>query len=74
MLGELFEAPVRSTGLALTGGLATALIGGTAPLMAQMLVRATHMEALPGIYVAVIAGVALVALRGWPETAFTDLD
>jgi MFS transporter, MHS family, proline/betaine transporter len=29
MLGELFAVPVRSTGFALTAGLATAIIGGT---------------------------------------------
>ena len=70
MLGELFAVPVRSTGFALTAGLATALIGGTAPLVAQLLVTLVDLEAAPGIYVAVMAGLALIALRSWPETAF----
>jgi MHS family proline/betaine transporter-like MFS transporter len=73
MLGELFAVPVRSTGFALTAGLATALIGGTAPLVAQLLVTLVDLEAAPGIYVAVMAGLALIALRSWPETAFKEL-
>jgi MHS family proline/betaine transporter-like MFS transporter len=74
MLGELFAAPMRSTGVALTGGLATAIVGGTAPWIEQMLVNAVASDAAPGIYVAGIAGLALVALRSWPETASSDLD
>jgi MFS transporter, MHS family, proline/betaine transporter len=73
MLGELFTVPVRSTGFALTAGLATALIGGTAPLVDQLLVVFVDLEAGPGIYVAVMASLALVALRRWPETAFREL-
>jgi MFS transporter, MHS family, proline/betaine transporter len=65
--------PVRSTGFALTAGLATVLIGGTAPLVAQLLVTLVDLEAAPGIYVAVMAGLALIALRSWPETAFREL-
>jgi hypothetical protein len=68
-----FAVPVRSTGFALTAGLATALIGGTAPLVAQLLVTLVDLEAAPGIYVAVMAGLALIALRSWPETAFREL-
>jgi MFS transporter, MHS family, proline/betaine transporter len=64
---------VRSTGFALTAGLATVLIGGTAPLVAQLLVTLVDLEAAPGIYVAVMAGLALIALRSWPETAFREL-
>ncbi len=74
MLGEAFPAPVRSTGVALTAGIATALIGGTAPWIAQILVRVTAAEAAPGVYVAAIGSLALVALWRWPETAFRDLD
>ena len=73
MLAEAFPAPVRSTGVALTAGIATALIGGTAPWIAQILVTATGAEAAPGVYVAAIGGLALVALWRWPETAFRNL-
>ena len=48
MLGEAFPAPVRSTGVALTAGIATALIGGTAPWIAQILVSVTAVAAAPG--------------------------
>jgi MHS family proline/betaine transporter-like MFS transporter len=64
---------VRSTGVALTAGIATALIGGTAPLIAQILVRVTAAEAAPGVYVAAVGSLALVALWRWPETAFRTL-
>jgi MFS transporter, MHS family, proline/betaine transporter len=74
MLGELFAAPIRSTGVAMTAGLATAIVGGTAPWIDQILVNTVASDAAPGIYVAGIAGLALVALRSWPETAFGDLD
>jgi MHS family proline/betaine transporter-like MFS transporter len=73
MLCEAFPAPVRSTGVALTAGIATALIGGTAPWIAQILVRVTAAEAAPGVYVAAIGSLALGALWRWPETAFRKL-
>ena len=41
MLGEAFPAPMRSTGVALTAGVATALVGGTAPWIDQILVGVT---------------------------------
>ncbi len=74
MVGELFPAPVRSTGLALSAGLATALIGGTAPWVDQLLVTTVGAGTVPGLYVALVALVALAALRRWPETAFKALD
>ena len=73
MLGEAFPAPVRSTGVALTAGIATALIGGTAPWIAQILVKVTAAEAAPGVYVAAVGSLTLVALWSWPETAFRNL-
>jgi len=74
MLGEAFPASVRSTGVALTAGIATALIGGTAPWIDHILVSVTGGELAPGVYVAGVGGLALLALRGWPETAFSNLD
>ena len=71
MLAEAFPAPVRSTGVALTAGIATALIGGTAPWIDHILVTVTGIEAAPGVYVAAIGGLAVAALWRWPETAFT---
>jgi MHS family proline/betaine transporter-like MFS transporter len=74
MLGEAFPASVRSTGVALTAGIATALIGGTAPWIDHVLVRVTAGAAAPGVYVAAIGILALLALWRWPETAFSSLD
>ena len=74
MVGELFAAPLRSTGFALSAGLASALIGGTAPWIDQMLVNVVDAESAPGVFVAVMALIALIALRRWPETAFRPLD
>jgi MHS family proline/betaine transporter-like MFS transporter len=42
MVGELFPTSLRSTGLSMTAGLATALLGGTAPIVDQILVHKTE--------------------------------
>jgi MFS transporter, MHS family, proline/betaine transporter len=70
MVSELFPTPLRSTGLAMTAGLGTALIGGTAPAIDQILVTTLGRDIAPGLYVSVVACLALLALRHWPETAF----
>ena len=74
MLAEMFPTPVRGTGLGLTAGLATAIAGGTAPLVDQVLFRTTGLELAPAVYVAAVAAIAGVTLWPWPETAFRDLD
>ncbi|GAB3057053.1 MFS transporter [Intrasporangium mesophilum] len=71
-VAEMFPAAVRATGMSLTVGLASALVGGTAPLVGQLLASATSLVA-PGVYVAVVAAAAGVALHRWPETAFAPL-
>jgi MHS family proline/betaine transporter-like MFS transporter len=73
LLAEMFPTPVRATGLGLTAGMATALVGGTAPLMGQVIATATGHDLAPAAYVAGVAVVALAALRSWPETAFGAL-
>lgn len=70
MVGELFPTPLRSTGMSMTAGLATALIGGTAPVVDQILVTALNLEVVAGVYVGIAACMALLALWRWPETAF----
>jgi hypothetical protein len=54
----------------MTAGLATALVGGTAPVVDQILVTALKLDVAPGVYVSLVACLALLALRRWPETAF----
>lgn len=60
-LAECFPADVRATGLGLTFGLATALVGGTAPLVAAVLTRLGVSIAAPA-YLTVLAVIGLV---GW---------
>jgi MFS transporter, MHS family, proline/betaine transporter len=71
MVGELFGTPLRSTGMALTAGLATALVGGTAPAVDQILVTSLNLELAPGLYVSLVGCLALIGLWRWPETAFS---
>jgi MHS family proline/betaine transporter-like MFS transporter len=70
MVGELFPTALRATGMAMTAGLATALVGGTAPAVDQILVTALNLDAAPGGYLSVVACLALFALWRWPETTF----
>jgi MFS transporter, MHS family, proline/betaine transporter len=72
LVAEMFPAPVRATGMSLTAGLGSALFGGTAPLIAQLIVERTGLIG-PGLYVAATATVAVIALMRWPETAFRPL-
>jgi MFS transporter, MHS family, proline/betaine transporter len=74
MLAEMFPTALRATGLGLTIGLATALVGGTAPFVDQVLFVATGHESAPAWYVTVVAALALAAAWSWRETAFSDLD
>ncbi len=73
MLAELFPTRLRATGLALTAGLGTAVLGGTAPLVEQILVTVTGSTSLPAVYVTVVAAVTMFALAGRPETASAEL-
>jgi MFS transporter, MHS family, proline/betaine transporter len=56
--------------MSMTAGLATALIGGTAPAVDQTLVTTLDFDVAPGLYVSLVGCLALVALWRWPETAF----
>ena len=73
MLAELFPTRLRATGLALTAGLGTAVLGGTAPLVEQLLVEVTGIDLIPAAYVTVVAAAALFVLAGRPETASSEL-
>ena len=74
LLAELFPTPVRSTALAITYGLATALVGGTAPFLDTLLVRRTGNPLVPAYYATAITLAAAVALLLTRETAFQPLD
>jgi MFS transporter, MHS family, proline/betaine transporter len=72
-LAELFPTPVRSTALAITYGLGTALFGGTAPFLATWLTRKTGNPLAPAAYATLLAAAALVAAVTSRETAFQPL-
>jgi MHS family proline/betaine transporter-like MFS transporter len=57
-----FPSAVRCSGLAIGYSAAVALFGGTAPLIATLLVQATGWSAAPGLYLALIAVVCLALL------------
>ena len=73
-LAELVPTRVRSTALAMTYGLGSALFGGTAPLVATLLVRRTGNPVVPAVYATVLAAAAVVAAVASSETAFRPLD
>jgi MHS family proline/betaine transporter-like MFS transporter len=72
-LAELFPTPVRSTALAITYGLGTALFGGTAPFLATWLVRWTGSPGAPAVYATLLAAAALLAAVVSREAAFDPL-
>lgn len=67
-LAEQFTAAVRATGLGWAYGIAAAVIGGTAPLLATVLAQRAPVAAVPA-YIAVWAIAALVAVLRSSETA-----
>jgi MFS transporter, MHS family, proline/betaine transporter len=71
-VAELFPTPVRATGVAVTYGVASAVFGGTAPLVATLFADASLSWAVPG-YVATVAVLACAAAVTAEETAFSEL-
>lgn len=67
-LAEQFRTEVRATGIGLAYGISSAVVGGTAPLVATLLSRHAAPAAVPA-YLAVWALAALVAVVRSPETA-----
>jgi len=58
----------------MTAGFATALIGGTAPAIDQILVARLNLDFAPGLYASLVACLALLTLRRWTESAFRPLN
>jgi MFS transporter, MHS family, proline/betaine transporter len=73
-LCELFPTRVRSSGLAITYGLGSALFGGTAPFVDTLLVQRTGNPLLPAYYATAVTLLAAVAVLLIRETAFQPLD
>jgi MFS transporter, MHS family, proline/betaine transporter len=62
VVATLFPVSGRYTGLSISYNLASALFGGTAPLMATIIMERSGSAVAPGWYVGLCAGVALIAL------------
>jgi MFS transporter, MHS family, proline/betaine transporter len=73
-LSELFPTRLRATALSLTYGLASALLGGTAPLLDTLLVQRTGNPLSPAWYAIAVTVPAAVGLLVTRETAFQPLD
>lgn len=65
---EQFPGEGRLTGLALGATAATAVFGGLAPFVAQLLVDATGWPAVPGVMIALVALCVLPVFLQMPET------
>jgi MFS transporter, MHS family, proline/betaine transporter len=74
LLSELFPTRVRSSGLAITYGVASALFGGTAPLVNALLVQRTGNPLLPAYYTTTMVLMAAIGVLLMKETAFRPLD
>lgn len=65
---EQFPVQFRVTGIALGYNTAFALFGGTAPLIATLLIKETGSKAAPSFYLVFSAAVSLLVLFGLRET------
>jgi len=68
VLVSLHQETSRCTALGLSYNLALALFGGTAPLIATVLVKLTGWSLAPGLYLAATALLCLVLVRYLPKT------
>ena len=73
-LVELLPYHVRSTGLAIGINAATALFGGTAPMVATWLVKRTADDFSAVYYLLALTAVSLIAILSIPETRGRNLD
>ncbi|WP_031469605.1 MFS transporter [Sciscionella sediminilitoris] len=69
MMVELFPTRTRYSAMSVGYNLAAAALGGTAPLIASLLVEVTGDSRSPAYYLIAGALLALVAIRSSPETA-----
>ncbi|GAA3704170.1 MFS transporter [Arthrobacter ginkgonis] len=72
-LAEMFPTKVRYSGFAVSFNLSNALFGGTAPLVATMLIASTGSDLAPGWYLMAAAVVSLVAVGLSAETSHKPL-
>jgi MHS family proline/betaine transporter-like MFS transporter len=68
LLVEIFPTSIRYTGVSLACNVCAAIFGGTAPIIATWLVKATGHNTILAIYIAFSAVISLVALFYYKET------
>jgi len=73
-LPAMFPTEIRYGGLAIAYNVSASLFGGTAPLVAESLVRATGDDYMPAYYAMLAATVGLVAVLLMRETAGQPLE
>lgn len=69
----LFPTQVRYSGFAITYNVSTALFGGTAPMVNELLINSTGNVLMPAFYMMAACLVGLVAVWKMPETAGSSL-
>lgn len=73
VMSELFPTSQRTTGISISFGLATAVLGGFAPFLSTWLIAATGSPLSPTFYVIAAAVVSAVMAFRMRETAFERL-
>lgn len=63
ILVEMFPTSIRATGSAIGYNVGQALFGGTAPLIALILVESTGNKLAPGVYLFACALIAMIAVK-----------
>ena len=61
LMADLFPTNVRFSGIGLSLNLATVVFTGATPLLVTELMKTTHNNAAPGLYLTVVALIALIA-------------
>lgn len=74
VLVEMFPTSVRYTGLSLPYNIASALFGGTAPLIATFLIAQSENLSAPMYYLIGLALILLLLIWRLPETFLLDLE
>ena len=72
-LTEIFPTHLRFSGFALCFNMGNALLGGTAPLIATLLIKHTGSDLAPAWYLVVVAIVSMIAIMFSTETAHKKL-
>ena len=70
---ELFPTATRYTGMAIGFNVSVAIFGGTAPLVAALLIKITGDTQAPAFYLSGASALILAVLTRLPETCRADI-